>query len=425
MFYDRAKIYVKGGDGGNGIVAFRREKYIPEGGPCGGDGGRGGDVIMIADEGLRTLVDFKYRQHYKAARGQHGQGKGMHGKGGEDLVLRVPLGTVVKNAETDEVIADFISHGQKMIIAPGGRGGRGNTRFLSSQNRVPDFAEKGEPGKEIWLLLELKLLADVGLVGFPNAGKSTLISRVSAAKPKIADYPFTTLTPNLGVVRIEEGNSFILADIPGLIEGAHEGAGLGHHFLRHLERTKVLIHVLDMSDQPERTPWEDFAIIIGELKAYKDILSERPQIVAANKMDLPGTMERLAELKKKLGDSFEIFPISAATGLGLKPLMDRAFQLVQQVEKEPPESVADQEIRHVQIIPEERFKISRNEAGFFVVSGEEVEKHVAMTDFENEAAVKRLQRIFKKMGLDQALREKGAKSGDVIQIKSLEFDFIE
>lgn len=424
MFYDRAKIYVKGGDGGNGIVAFRREKYIPEGGPCGGDGGRGGSVIMIADEGLRTLIDFKYKQHYKAGRGQHGQGKGMHGKSAENMVLRVPLGTVVRDAETNELIADFVSQGQKVIIAPGGRGGRGNTRFVSSNNRVPDFAEKGEPGKELWLLLELKLLADVGLVGFPNAGKSTIISRVSAAKPKIADYPFTTLSPNLGVVRMDEGNSFVLADIPGLIEGAHTGAGLGHHFLRHLERTKVLIHVLDLSEQPERTPWGDFEIINGELKAYKEALFHRPQIVAANKTDLPGTEERLEELKKRIGDQYEIFPISAATGTGLDPLMRRAYQLVHEVESETPEP-EETEIRHVEVIPQERFRISRNDAGFFVVSGEEVEKHVAMTDFNNEAAVKRLQRIFKIMGLDQALREKGAKSGDVIQIKTLEFEFMD
>lgn len=422
MFYDRAKIYVKGGDGGNGIVAFRREKYIPEGGPCGGDGGRGGSVIIIADEGLRTLIDFKYKQHYKGNRGQHGQGKGMHGKGAENLVMRVPLGTVVRNEETGELIADFVSQGQKVIIARGGRGGRGNTRFVSSNNRVPDFAEKGEPGKELWLLLELKLLADVGLVGFPNAGKSTIISRVSAAKPKIADYPFTTLIPNLGVVKIGDGNSFVLADIPGLIEGAHTGAGLGHHFLRHLERTKVLIHVLDLSEQPDRAPWEDFKIINGELKAYKEQLFQRPQIVAANKTDLSGTEERLLELKKHIGDQYEIFPISAATGVGLEPLMQRAYQLVTQVEKELP-VLEEIEIRHVKVTPQERFAIFQEGVGPFVVSGEEVERHVAMTDFDNEAAVKRLQRIFKIMGLDQALREKGARAGDMIQIKTLEFEF--
>ncbi|ATW25473.1 GTPase ObgE [Candidatus Formimonas warabiya] len=423
MFYDRAKIYVKGGDGGNGIVAFRREKYVPEGGPSGGDGGKGGDVVMVADEGLRTLIDFKYKQHYKAGRGEHGQGKNMHGRGAEDMVLQVPLGTVVRNAETDEIIADFIFHGQKVVVAQAGRGGRGNTRFVSSQNRVPEFAEKGEPGQERWLLLELKLLADVGLVGFPNVGKSTIISRVSAAKPKIADYPFTTLSPNLGVVRVDEGNSFVLADIPGLIEGAHTGAGLGHHFLRHLERTKILIHVLDLSELPDRTPWDDFDIINRELKAYKASLAERPQIVAANKMDLPGAEERLGELKERLGDQYEVFAISAATGAGLPLLMQRAFQLVQDAEKNVVTEPAEREIRHVHVTPQERFQIFRDEAGIFVVSGEEVERHVAMTDFENEAAVKRLQRIFKKMGLDQGLREKGAKAGDVIRIKELEFDF--
>ncbi|MCR6544990.1 GTPase ObgE [Dehalobacterium formicoaceticum] len=422
MFYDRAKIYVKGGDGGNGIVAFRREKYIPEGGPCGGDGGKGGNVIIEADEGLRTLIDFKYRQHYKGERGQHGQGKGMHGKKGTDLTMRVPLGTVVRDAETGELVADIVSQGQKVIVAKGGRGGRGNTRFVSSNNRVPDFAENGEPGRERWLILELKLLADVGLVGFPNAGKSTLISRVSAAKPKIADYPFTTLSPNLGMVRVGEGESFVWADIPGLIEGAHTGAGLGHHFLRHLERTKVLIHVVDISEQPDRTPWEDFAIINQELKAYKEDLSHRPQIVAANKMDLPGGEERLLEFKDKIGPGYEVFPISAVTGKGLEPLIQRALELVRTAEKEIPAPV-ETEIRQVKVIPQERFKISRNDAGFFVVSGEEVEKHVAMTDFNNDAAVRRLQRIFKVMGLDQALREKGAKAGDVIQISSLEFDF--
>ncbi|MGI6679374.1 MAG: GTPase ObgE [Dehalobacterium sp.] len=422
MFYDRAKIYVKSGDGGNGVVAFRREKYVPEGGPCGGDGGKGGNVIIEADEGLRTLIDFKYRQHYKGERGQHGQGKGMHGKKGADIVLRVPLGTVIRDAETDELVADIVSAGQKVIVSKGGRGGRGNARFVSSNNRVPDFAEKGEPGKERWLVLELKLLADVGLVGFPNAGKSTLISRVSAAKPKIADYPFTTLSPNLGVVRVGEGESFVWADIPGLIEGAHAGAGLGHHFLRHLERTKVLIHVVDISEQPDRTPWEDFDIINQELKAYKENLFQRPQIVAVNKMDLPGGEERLAQFKARIGSHYEVFPISAATGQGLEPLIHRAWELVRTVEKETPEAL-ETEIRQVKITPQERFKIFKNNAGIFVVSGEEVEKHVAMTDFNNEAAVRRLQRIFKFMGLDQALREKGARTGDVIQIGSLEFDF--
>lgn len=424
MFYDRTKIYVKGGDGGNGIVAFRREKYVPEGGPCGGDGGKGGSVIFIADEGLRTLIDFKYKRHYRADRGQHGQGKNMHGKNGEDLVLRIPVGTVIKDPETEQIIGDFVTHGQKAVVARGGRGGRGNTRFVSAKNRVPTLAENGEPGQELWLLLELKLLADVGLVGFPNVGKSSIVAQVSAARPKIADYPFTTLVPNLGVVRIDEEGSFVLADVPGLIEGAHTGAGLGHHFLRHLERTKVLIHVLDMSEQPERTPWDDFTVINNELKKYREFFAERPQIVAANKMDLPGGKERLEELKRRLDGRYEIFAVSAATGEGLTELMRHAYRLVCQAEQEVPEPV-EQEIRRVQYSPPEKFVIHLEEDGVFVVSGAEVERHVAMTDFDNEAAVKRLQRIFKVMGLDQALREKGVKAGDIIRIKNLEFDFVD
>jgi len=422
MFYDRAKIYVKGGDGGNGIVAFRREKYVPEGGPSGGDGGNGGSVIFIADEGLRTLVDFKYKQHYKADRGQHGQGKNMFGKRADNLIVRVPVGTVIRDAETGELIADLAFHGQNVVVAEGGRGGRGNARFVSAKNRVPTLAEKGEPGRERWLLLELKLLADVGLVGFPNAGKSTIISRVSAAKPKIAEYPFTTITPNLGVVSVDEGRNFVLADIPGLIQGAHEGVGLGHYFLRHLERTKVLIHVLDMSEQPERTPWDDFKVINEELKAYRDDLARRPQIIAANKMDLPGTEERFKELKARIKDKYEIFSVSAATGQGLRELMQKAYQMISDYESVKPDP-EEHDVRHVQVVPQERFNIFLNEAGTFVVSGEEIERHVAMTDFENEAAVKRLQNIFKRIGLDQALRDKGAENGDVIQIKGLEFEF--
>lgn len=422
MFYDRAKIYVKGGDGGNGIVAFRREKYIPEGGPAGGDGGRGGDITFVADEGLRTLVDFRYKQHYKGDRGQHGMNKNMHGKNGANTRVRVPLGTILRDEATGQVIADMTENGQEVVVAKGGRGGRGNSRFVSAKNRVPMLAENGEPGQEKWVLLELKLLADVGLVGFPNVGKSTIISQVSAARPKIADYPFTTITPNLGVVRIDEENSFVLADVPGLIEGAHEGAGLGHYFLRHLERTKVLIHVLDMSEQPERTPWGDFEIINNELMNYREQLAKRPQIIAANKMDLPGTEERLAELKQRLGDRYEIFPISAATNTGLAPLIQRAYQMVLEYKALPPE-VVEPEIKRTKVVAKEKFIIEVPEPGFYVVSGADIERLVAMTNFENEAAVVRLQKIFKNMGLDQALRDKGAEAGDTIQIKDLEFEF--
>ncbi|NLU49444.1 MAG: GTPase ObgE, partial [Syntrophomonadaceae bacterium] len=328
MFVDQARIYVKGGDGGNGIVAFRREKYVPLGGPAGGDGGRGGHIVLMADEGLRTLMDFRYKRHYKAERGEHGQGKKMHGRNGEDLVLRVPVGTVVKDADTGEVLADLTKHNQTAIVARGGRGGRGNPRFVSPTRRAPSFAEKGEPGEERWLLLELKLLADVGLVGFPNAGKSTLISRLSAARPKIADYPFTTLVPNLGVVRRPDGDGFVVADIPGLIEGAHQGAGLGHDFLRHIERTRVLVFVLDTAETEGRDVGEDFRALTRELEEYDPKLARRPRIIAANKMDIAGAQANLEKLRRALTED-EIFPISAVTGLGLDTLLHRLYELVE------------------------------------------------------------------------------------------------
>ena len=313
MFVDQARIYVKGGDGGNGAVAFRREKYVPRGGPSGGDGGRGANVVFQADEGLRTLMDFRYRRHYKGQRGEHGKGKDMHGAAAPDLVIKVPVGTVIKDAETGVVLADLVENGQTFIGAKGGRGGRGNARFATSTNRAPAFAEKGEPGTERWLILELKLLADVGLVGFPNAGKSTLISRVSAARPKIADYPFTTLVPNLGVVEVAPGQSFVMADIPGLISGAHRGAGLGHEFLRHIERTRVLVFILDCSGFEGRDPVEDYETLLEELRLYRSDLLERPRIIAANKVDVSGAMEIVSSLQERI-DDIEVFPISALTG---------------------------------------------------------------------------------------------------------------
>ncbi|HBC91428.1 MAG TPA: GTPase ObgE, partial [Pelotomaculum sp.] len=287
MFFDKARIFVKGGDGGNGCVAMRREKYVPEGGPWGGDGGRGGDIVFQADKGLRTLVDFRYKRHYKAERGKHGEGKNRYGPSADDLVVRLPVGTVIRDDDTGELIADLVQNGQQVVVARGGRGGRGNAHFATPNNKAPKLAEKGEPGEERWLSLELKLLADVGLVGFPNAGKSTLISQVSAAKPKIADYPFTTITPNLGVVRVDDGRSFVVADIPGLIEGAHLGAGLGHEFLRHVERTRLLIHVLDTAGSEGRDPVEDFKVTNRELILYNPAIGSRPQVIVANKMDLP------------------------------------------------------------------------------------------------------------------------------------------
>ncbi|NMA02037.1 MAG: GTPase ObgE [Clostridia bacterium] len=424
MFYDYAKIHVKAGDGGNGIVAFRREKYVPMGGPSGGDGGHGGNIILKADEGLRTLVDFRYRKHYKAERGEHGKSKNMHGKNGVDTVLRLPLGTVVKDAESHRILADLTEDGQEVVIAKGGKGGRGNARFVSSTHRSPTLAENGEPGQELWLELELKLLADVGLVGFPNVGKSTIISKVSAAKPKIADYHFTTITPNLGMVRVDEGRSFVMADIPGLIEGAAEGAGLGHRFLRHTERTKVLVHVLDIAGSENRNPLEDFSIVNNELKKYSNYLAERPMIVVANKMDLPGSENNLQLFKEQFPE-FPVFPISAITGEGLTPLLYQLADLLDEVEaRELQLEVEDEELRLVKFEDKPKFFVEK-EDGVFIVSGPEIDRHWAKTNFGNEAAVRRFLQIVEAMGVIKKLRELGAKDGDVVRIKELEFDFLD
>jgi GTP-binding protein len=423
MFYDQAKIYVKAGDGGSGAVSFRREKYVPMGGPNGGDGGRGGNIIFQADEGLRTLVDFRYKRHYKGERGQHGEGKDMHGKGAEDLVLRIPAGTVVKDETTGEILADFTKHGQKEIMAKGGRGGRGNARFMSNTNKAPTVAERGEPGEEKCLILELKLLADVGLVGFPNVGKSTLISRVSAAKPKIADYHFTTLVPNLGVVDIDE-TSFVMADIPGLIEGAHTGAGLGHEFLRHVERTRVLVHVLDISGSENRDPLEDFAKINKELHLYSEALATRPMLVAANKTDIGGAEDNLARLRETIGDNYEIFPISAVTGEGVEKLLHRIVEILPTAA--PMEfSASPDEHRIIEPKENKRFTIERDQSGTFVVKGKEVEKHAAMSYLDTEDGLRRFQNIIKTMGIDDALKQRGIKEKDKVLIGDLELEWSE
>ena len=320
-FIDKAKIHVKAGNGGNGCVAWRREKFVPMGGPAGGNGGKGGDVILKADSNLQTLMDFKYKIHFKAKSGQHGSGSNKHGKSGEDLILRVPVGTVVKDAETGEVIADLTEDGQEVIVAKGGKGGKGNAAFKTSTNQAPDYAEEGEKGEEKWIELELKVLADVGIIGFPNAGKSTLISVLSNAKPKIADYPFTTLTPVLGVVEVDVGKTLVLADIPGLIEGASQGAGLGHEFLRHIERTKFLLHVIDISDFREREPLEAFEIINKEMAQYSPELLKKPQIVIGNKIDIlsdKGEIERLKKVFEEKGITF--IPVSIATKEGIEDL---------------------------------------------------------------------------------------------------------
>lgn len=330
MFYDLAKIYVKAGDGGNGVVAFRREKYVPRGGPSGGDGGNGGNIYLVTDTGLRTLMDFKFRPLYKAKRGQHGRGKDQHGAKGEDLIIRVPVGTLVKDFETGAVLVDMVEPGQRVLIAKGGRGGRGNAALATPRERAPHYAEEGKPGEERWLALELKVLADVGLVGLPNAGKSTLLSVISNARPKVASYPFTTLEPYLGLVSVDTGESFVVADIPGLIEGAHQGAGLGHSFLRHVERTHVLVHVVDVGSEGGQPVDEAFATVERELELHNAELARRPRLVAASKMDLPAAAGNLERLRKAIGGTYEIYPLSAPTGEGINPLLYRLAALLRE-----------------------------------------------------------------------------------------------
>lgn len=430
MFVDHVKVYVKGGDGGDGMVAFRREKYIAYGGPAGGDGGKGGNVVFVVDEGLRTLMDFRYQRHFKADRGEHGGSKNMHGRGAKDLVVKVPPGTIVTDAETGRVIADLVEHEQQAVIAKGGRGGRGNSRFATPQNPAPELSEKGEPGEELEVNLELKVLADVGLVGFPSVGKSTLLSVVSSAKPKIADYHFTTLVPNLGMVETEDHRSFVLADLPGLIEGAHEGVGLGHQFLRHIERTRVIIHVIDMSALEGRDPYEDYVTIHDELEKYNLRLTERPQVIVANKMDMPGAEDHLAEFKEKLNDpSIPVFPISALTRQGLNELLFKVADLLETT-PEFPVIVEDEEGEEHSVLykhdtEEKNFKITRDDDGAYVLSGYAIERLFKMTDFNFDQSVRKFARQMRGMGVDDALRERGAKDGDIVRILDFEFEFLE
>ncbi|MBT9140746.1 MAG: GTPase Obg [Dehalococcoidia bacterium] len=420
MFVDRAKIYIKGGDGGNGMVAFRREKYVPLGGPDGGDGGRGGNVILQADSNLRTLLDFRYQQHLRADRGEHGLGSNKYGRSAKDMVVKLPLGTQVRDFESGILLADLTEEGQTFIAAKGGRGGRGNARFSSPADKAPKYAEKGEPGAEIWVLLELKVIADVGLVGFPNAGKSTFLSSVTAARPKIADYPFTTLSPNLGVVDMAGIEPFVIADIPGLISGAHEGVGLGHEFLRHVERTRLLIHLVDAAGVDGRDPLADYRQINDELRFYDQKLANLVQVVAANKMDLPQAAEGLALLQQELGAE-NVVPISAVTGKGVRELLRRVAKLLFELpetillEDEPPVLTPSPEDAEIITITRE------NET--FVLHGPKLEKLVAMTDFNNEDGVKRFQRIFRLRGHEAFLLDAGVKNGDTVRIRNLEFTF--
>jgi GTP-binding protein len=437
LFVDKVKIYIKGGDGGNGMVAFRREPYVPDGGPAGGDGGKGGDLIFRVDEGLRTLVDFRYKKHFRAAGGEHGRSKNQHGAKGENMIVRVPPGTVVTNIDTGEVIADLIYNGDQKIIAKGGRGGRGNTRFANARHKAPDIAEKGEPGEELDIELELKLLADVGLVGFPSVGKSTLLSVVSAAKPKIAEYHFTTITPNIGVVRVGDEDSFVMADLPGLIEGAHEGVGLGHQFLKHIERTRVIVHVVDMAALEGRDPFKDYMQINAELALYNAKIIERPQLIVANKMDMPEAFDNLQQFKQSLTEEYQqsgketedikIYEISALTRQGLELLLRDISDML----KDLPNILLYDDIgesedhKTYRATPEEILFTIRKENETFVVESERLEKLVIMTDFNREDSVTRFARILKGVGVDDALRKAGAKEGDTIRISEMEFDFVD
>jgi GTPase len=428
MFIDQVKVYTKGGDGGNGMVAFRREKYVPKGGPAGGDGGHGADVIFEVDEGLRTLMDFRYQRHFKATRGEHGMSKNQHGRNAEDMVVKVPPGTVVKDDDTGETIADLVQHGQRAVITKGGRGGRGNSRFATPANPAPELSEKGEPGQERYIVMELKLLADVGLVGFPSVGKSTLLSVVSAAKPKIASYHFTTIVPNLGMVETGDGRSFVMADLPGLIEGAHEGVGLGHQFLRHIERTRVIVHVIDMSGMEGRDPYEDYLTINEELKQYNLRLTERPQVIVANKMDMPDSEENLKVFKEKLQEDYPVFPISAVTRQGLSELLYAVADKVETTSEFPIHEEEETGIHRVLYKHEEEekeFEITRDPDGTFVVSGAKIERLFKMTDFSREDSARRFARQLRSYGVDDALRERGAENGDTIRLIKYEFEFVD
>ena len=434
MFLDEVKIYVRSGDGGNGLVAFRREKYVPKGGPAGGDGGRGANVVFIVDEGLRTFMDYRYQKKFVASNGENGMSKGMHGRKSKDLYLKVPPGTVIRDTDTGEVLADLVEHEQEVIVARGGRGGRGNCRFATPSNPAPEIAENGEPGEERNLTLELKLMADVGLVGFPSVGKSTLLSITSKAKPKIADYHFTTLAPNLGVVETKDHRSFVMADLPGLIEGASQGVGLGHQFLRHIERTKVIVHVIDMSATDGRDPYEDYKVINAELGEYNMRLLERPQVVVANKMDIPVASENLVEFKKRLaedGEDVDIVEISAFTRNNIDNLLYKISDILDNTdpnmlyELDTEEESMENRVIYKHKPKDETFKITRDDTGAYVVSGPGIERAFLMTDFNRDASVRRFAQQMRSMGVDDALRERGCKNGDTVKILKGEFEFVE
>ena len=437
-FIDEVTIFLKAGDGGNGSATFRREKHVPRGGPDGGDGGRGGNIVLETDSNVATLLDFRPGKHYRAVRGGDGLSKNQSGLNGQDLVLKVPVGTQVRDADTNELLADLSRLPQREIILPGGKGGRGNSHFVSSVQQAPKFAENGEPADERRVTLVLKLLADVGLLGFPNVGKSTLLSRISAAKPKIADYPFTTLVPNLGVVRATEEFSFVVADVPGLIENAHIGAGLGIQFLKHLERTRLLVHLVDVSGTTERDPIEDYHTINRELAAFSPELAALPQVIALSRIDVAPDRDALQPLIAffEQEQNLRVFAVSSVTGEGVEPLVYHLAERLLEMPKEAPASEASVRIT-LQTHgggpngkdPDEdprRFSIARDSAdGTLVVTGKGLERIVAMTNMDNEDGVRRLQRRMERLGVFRKLALAGAKEGDTVRIRGVEFDYVD
>lgn len=427
MFVDRAKIQIKSGKGGNGAVSFRREPFVPEGGPDGGDGGKGGDVIFTADENLRTLMDFRYKRKYEAENGQDGMKKKKYGKNGKDLIIKVPVGTMVIDEETGLVMKDLKKNGESFTAAKGGKGGRGNVKYATSTRQAPNFAEAGGFAKERTVILEMKLIADVGLVGFPNVGKSTILSIATSARPKIANYHFTTIEPNLGVVEIFD-TSFVMADIAGIIEGAHQGAGLGHKFLKHIERTKVLIHVVDVSGSEGRDPAEDFEKINDELRKYSPSLMKKPQIVAANKTDLfEAGDERYEEFRKFAeGKGYEVFPVSAASGKGIKELMAKAAEALQKAEAEPQEDEYEMfDFAADEADPDYRSVKAEFDGRDYILSGKQLEKIFNSTNFNDPGSLRYLYRYIENSGAIDRLREMGIEDGDVIRIKDFEFEYFD
>ena len=422
MFIDEVNLELIAGTGGDGCMAFRREKYIEMGGPFGGNGGKGSDIIFKVDEGLNTLVDLRYQKQIKGKKGENGLGKGMHGAKAEDIIIRVPQGTVITDSDTGLIVADLINKDDEVVVAQGGRGGRGNMAFATKSNPAPSFAENGEPGEERKVKIELKLLADVGLVGMPSVGKSTIISQISAAKPKIAAYHFTTLKPNLGVVK-SSNQSFVVADLPGLIEGASQGDGLGDQFLKHIERTRVIAHVIDMGATEGRNPYEDYVTINNELKQFNPKILEKPQIIIANKMDMPNALENLEEFKKNV--DIEVYPIKAINNEGLKEVIEVLANMLDKIQKQPLYEEEKFESHVLYKFKEEQPFTITNENNVWVVKGEKVEKLLKMTKFNTDESANRFANKLRKYGVDDKLRELGAQEGDTVRILDFEFDYKE